>query len=124
MSTSRKATKSIKYDGGVALLRRPPMHPGRLIEEIRAGQTPPVSQRQTAFRLGISVKHQHDIEREAKPVSVAIAIKYQALTGVDAETWLKLQMRFDLWHALQETKNVRHVIPGAPFATKAAGASE
>lgn len=120
MSTSRKprtlGTDSSKT-GGVALMRRPPLHPGDLFREVREGQEPPVSQRQSAFRLGISVKHMHDIERGAKPVSVAIAVKLERLTGVSAETWLTLQMRHDLWHELQAAKKIKRLIPGEPFDT-------
>lgn len=118
MTSTSKKPKTATSDNpmGVARMRRPPLHPGDFFKEVREGQEPPVSQRQSAFRLGISVKHMHDIERGAKPVSVPIAVKLETLTGISAEHWLQLQLRYDLWHELQAAKKVKKLIPGEPFA--------
>lgn len=117
MSTLRKRRTPATADrktGGVALMRRPPLHPGGFFREIREGQPDLVTQRDAAARLGVSVKHLFEVENGRKPVSVAIALKLEALTGVSAEQWLTLQMRHDLWRALQEPTTA---IPGEPFKT-------
>ena len=120
MSTSKKRTTAptVSSTWGLARKRQSPLHPGSLFREIREGQEPLVSSKQAAARLGITQQYLNEIELGKKPVTTNVALKLEALTGVDLELWMNLQLNYDMWHALQAAKKVKRLIPGEPFPTK------
>lgn len=115
---TRAAAKATIPAGGVAQMRRPPVHPGEVFrEEFRLLQDPPIGQAEAARRLGWSANRMGEFELQKRAVTPENAIALGALTGTSPEFWLQLQLNYDLWHALQEAKRRARLIPGAPFAT-------
>jgi antitoxin HigA-1 len=95
-------------------MRRAPVHPGPVFRE-QFREPLKVSQRQAAFRLGISVNYLNQIEKEKSPVSPDVAVRLAALTRVPAQFWMRLQANHDLWHAIQGARRRKRVIPGKSF---------
>lgn len=104
----------------VARMRRAPTHPGEIFRDIREAQDPRISTRAAAQRMGISNNRLNEIELGQRSVTPETAVLFQAMTGASAEFWATLQMRFDVWHALQAAKKIKRLLPGAPFPTSAA----
>lgn len=80
---------------------RCPTHPGALLREDVIPATG-YSKVEIAKMLGISRQHLHDILREAKPVSPAIAVRLGKLFGDGAAVWSRMQTAYDVWHAERE----------------------
>jgi antitoxin HigA-1 len=77
---------------------RCPSHPGALLREDvlpATGRT----KSEIAGLLGISRQHFHDILREKKAVSPAVAVRLGKLFGDGAGVWLRMQAAYDTWHA-------------------------
>jgi antitoxin HigA-1 len=80
---------------------RCPSHPGALLREDvipATGRT----KADIAQLLGISRQHLHDILRERKPVSPAVAVRLGKLFGDGAGVWIRMQAAYDTWHAERE----------------------
>jgi addiction module HigA family antidote len=80
---------------------RSPSHPGALLREDvipATGRT----KAEIAQLLGISRQHLHDILRERKPVSPAVAVRLGKLFGDGAGVWIRMQAAYDTWHAERE----------------------
>jgi antitoxin HigA-1 len=102
----------------LARLPPPPPHPGTVFKQfIRKEQQPPISQAETARRLGMTPYNWGQVELGRRSVSPQTAVKLEQLTGVSADFWCRLQMHYDLWHAYQAQKRGELKI-GAPFSTK------
>jgi addiction module HigA family antidote len=85
--------------------RQPPTHPGEmLLEEFLkpAG----VSQAEAAQRMGIPFQRLNSIINGRRGVTADTAILLAALTGWDADMWLRIQAGWDLWHAMRRRPNV------------------
>lgn len=79
---------------------RPPTHPGEML--LKEFLEPlGVSQVEAAARLDVPFQRLNAIIRGRRAVSADTALLLQALTGWDAEIWLALQGKWDLWHALR-----------------------
>ena len=79
---------------------RPPTHPGEMLlkeflEPLR------VSQVEAANRMEIPFQRLNAIVRGRRGVSADTALLLEALTGWDAQIWLTLQVRWDLWHVMK-----------------------
>lgn len=79
---------------------RCPSHPGAVLADILPATQRPKSE--IAKLLGISRQQLYDILDEKKPVSPQTAVRFAKLFGGSAETWLRLQGAYDLWHAERE----------------------
>ena len=80
--------------------QRPPTHPGEIL--LREFLEPVgVTQADAASRMGVPFQRLNGIVRGRRAVSADTAILLEALTGMDAEFWLTLQSKWDLWHALR-----------------------
>ena len=78
--------------------RRPPTHPGEML--LREFLEPlGVSQIEAAHRMGIPFQRLNAIIRGRRGVSADTALLLEALTRWDAQIWLSLQAKWDLWHA-------------------------
>lgn len=98
----------------LARLRQPPPHPGEIFRtEFR--EPLEVTQKDAATRLGFTPYYWSQVELGRKPVMPDTAVKLEALTRVSAEFWARLQMHYDLWHAMQKAKRTKNVIFGDPF---------
>jgi antitoxin HigA-1 len=79
---------------------RPPTHPGEmLLKEFLAPLG--VSQVEAAERMNIPFQRLNAIVKGRRGVSADTALLLEALTRWDAEIWLSLQAKWDLWHALK-----------------------
>lgn len=77
---------------------RPPTHPG---EVLLNGFLEPleVSQVEAASRINIPFQRLNAIVKGRRSGSADTALLLEALTGWDAQIWLTLQAKWDLWHA-------------------------
>ncbi len=78
---------------------RPPTHPGEML--LREFLEPlGVSQVEAADRLRVPFQRLNAIVNGRRGVSADTALRLEALTGWDAQIWLTLQAKWDLWQAL------------------------
>ena len=79
---------------------RPPTHPGEmLLEEFLKPLG--VSQVEAAHRMRIPFQRLNAIIKGRRAVSADTALLLEGLTRWDAQIWLTLQAKWDLWHALR-----------------------
>ena len=79
---------------------RPPTHPGEML--LKEFLEPlDVSQVEAAKRMHIPFQRLNAIVKGRRGVSADTALLFEALTRWDAEIWLTLQAKWDLWHALR-----------------------
>jgi addiction module HigA family antidote len=79
---------------------RPPTHPGEtLLKEFL--EPLGVSQVEAAKRMNIPFQRLNAIVKGRRGVSADTALLFEALTRWDAQIWLTLQAKWDLWHALR-----------------------
>lgn len=77
---------------------RPPTHPGEML--LKEFLEPlGVSQTDAAARMNIPFQRLNAIVKGRRAVSAETALLLQELTRWDAEIWLRLQAKWDLWHA-------------------------
>jgi addiction module HigA family antidote len=75
-----------------------------------------VSQVDAARRMKIPFQRLNAIVKGRRGVSADTALLFEALTGWEAQIWLSLQAKWDLWHALRargQRPKVR-ALPEAP----------
>jgi addiction module HigA family antidote len=58
-----------------------------------------VSQVEAAKRISVPFQRLNAIVKGRRAVSADTALRLEALTGWDAQIWLTLQAKWDLWHA-------------------------
>ena len=96
---------------------RAPTHPGEvLLKEFLEPHG--VTQAEAAKRMRIPFQRLNSIVGGRRGVSVETAILLQALTHWDAQNWLNLQAKWDLWHALRARRRWPQ-IKSLPTATAA-----
>lgn len=79
---------------------RPPTHPGEML--LKEFLEPlGVSQVEAAARMHVPFQRLNAIVNGRRGVSADTALLLDALTGWDAQIWLSLQARWDLWHAMK-----------------------
>ena len=79
---------------------RPPTHPGEML--LKEFLEPlGVSQVEAARRMKIPFQRLNAIVKGRRGVSADTALLFEALTGWEAQIWLSLQAKRDLWHARQ-----------------------
>ena len=89
---------------------RPPTHPGEmLLKEFL--QPLGVSQVEAADRMNIPFQRLNAIVKGRRGVSADTALLLEALTSWDAQIWLMLQSKWDLWHAMKARGRRRKVRP-------------
>lgn len=89
---------------------RPPTHPGEML--LKEFLKPlGVSQSEAAKRLAVPFQRLNAIVKGRRAVSADTALRLQALTGWDAQIWLTLQVRWDLWHAQRTRRRQVRVTP-------------
>jgi len=75
---------------------RPPTHPGEML--LKEFLEPlGVSQAEAATRMSIPFQRLNGIVKGRRAVSADTALLLDALTGWDAQIWLTLQAKWDLW---------------------------
>ena len=79
---------------------RPPTHPGEML--LKEFLEPlGVSQVEAATRMNIPFQRPNAIVKGRRAGSADSALLLEALTGWDAQIWLTLQGKWDLWHAMK-----------------------
>ena len=89
---------------------RPPTHPGEMLFK-EFLEPLGVSQADAARRMGIPFQRLNAIVNGRRGVSAETALLLEALTRWDAQIWLTLQARWDLWHALRARRSRPRVRP-------------
>ena len=92
--------------------RRPPTHPGEML--LKEFLEPlGVSQVEAAHRMKIPFQRLNAMIKGRRGVSADTALLFEALTGWDAQMWLALQAKWDLWHA-QRARRARPRVRALP----------
>ena len=79
---------------------RPPTHPGEML--LKEFLEPiGVSQVEAARRMNIPFQRLNALSKARRAVSADTALLLEGLTRWDAQIWLTLQAKWDLWHALR-----------------------
>jgi addiction module HigA family antidote len=75
-----------------------------------------VSQAEAAKRIVVPFQRLNAIVKGRRSVSADTALRLEAPTGWDAQIWLALQARWDLWHALRSRRRQPRVkaLPHVP----------
>ncbi|MGE0697722.1 MAG: HigA family addiction module antitoxin [Hyphomicrobiaceae bacterium] len=80
---------------------RCPTHPGAMLREVVLPAVG-LQKKDVAAALGISRQTLYDLLSERQPVTPAMAVRLSAAFGTSAETWLRMQAAYDLWHAARQ----------------------
>lgn len=117
---AREMTEAIDGMRAVGVMDTPkrihnPAHPG---EVIRATCLEPLNLSVTAAAkgLGVTRKALFELLSGHSGISAEMAIRLQKVGWSTAETWLRMQMQYDLWHAEQRADKIKVT----PFAVPAA----
>src|SRR5918993_2176356 len=87
-------------EGSMLPTNRPPTHPGEML--LKEFLEPlGVSQVEAAQRMKIPFQRLNAIVKGRRGVSADTALLFEGLTGWDAQIWLVLQAKWDLWQALR-----------------------
>lgn len=84
---------------------RPPTHPGEMLLE-EFVKPLGLSQTELANHLGISRVRLSEILRQKRGITPDTALRLERVFGMGADFWLNLQMKWDLWHARQNAKDL------------------
>ena len=85
-------------------LHNPP-HPGGIVRR-QCLEPLGLSIEKAAKGLGVTSHHLSDIVNEEAPISVDMAIQLSKSFGSSPETWLGMQMAYDLWQARDIAENI------------------
>jgi addiction module HigA family antidote len=89
---------------------RPPTHPGEML--LKEFLEPlGVTQVDAAKRMHVPFQRLNAIIKGRRSVSADTALLLEALTGWEAQIWLTLQAKWDLWHALRNQPSRPRVKP-------------
>jgi addiction module HigA family antidote len=83
-----------------------PPHPGEIIKELCL-EPLGLSVTDAAKGLGVTRKALSELLNGRTGVSSEMAIRLEQAFGSTAETWLKMQLEFDLWQAKQRAGNLK-----------------
>ena len=72
-----------------------PTHPGEVLREIVLPAVKP-NKAEIARLLGISRQHLYDVLAARRPITSRMALRLSRLFGGEPETWLRMQMAYDL----------------------------
>ena len=87
---------------------REPQHPGELLREDYL-EPLGMTQVELASRLGVTHARINEIINGRRGMTPDTALRLEKLFGQSAQSWLNAQMRWDLWHAMQEPVTKRAV---------------
>ena len=78
-----------------------PPHPGEVLRDTVLAQ---IGVSEFARRLGVSRVALSRVVNGRAAVSAEMAIRLAAALGGSAESWLRMQAAYDLWHALRKRR--------------------
>ena len=76
-----------------------PPHPGEILADTVLREDGGLTVTEFAKRLGVSRVALSRVVNRRAAVSAELAIRLAAALGGSAESWLNMQVAFDLWHA-------------------------
>ena len=85
-----------------------PPHPGEVLRETVLAE---ISVTEFAGRLGVSRVALSRVINGRAAVSAEMAIRLAAALGGSAESWLRMQAAYDLWHTERRMRNEIKRIP-------------
>ncbi len=77
-----------------------PPHPGEFIAQVYLGPNN-LSGRELAIKLGVAASTLSRVLKCASGVSPEMALRLSKALGRSPESWLSMQLNYDLWHAKQ-----------------------
>jgi addiction module HigA family antidote len=83
-----------------------PPHPGEIIRE-QCLEPLGLTVTAAAKGLGVTRKALSELVNGHSGVSPEMAIRLSKAFGGSSETWLRLQLQYDLWQAERRTKNIK-----------------
>src|SRR6202167_6069054 len=86
-------------------MRNPP-HPGGIVRR-QCLDPLGLSVTEVAKALGVTRQALSDVVNERAAISVEMAIRLSKAFGSTPETWLGMQMAYDLWHARKRSSRIR-----------------
>jgi addiction module HigA family antidote len=78
-----------------------PAHPGEVLKELYLDDMG-ITQVDLAKRIGCHVQKINEIINGRRGISADFAIDLAQVLGTSIEMWLNLQMKYDLWMAMQK----------------------
>ncbi|MBC5806035.1 MAG: addiction module antidote protein, HigA family [Candidatus Eremiobacter antarcticus] len=93
---------------------RRPSTPGHILRDMFLGDDGlNVTQKQLADRLGISRQNFNAVLNGKRAVTTSMAMRLQRVLGVDAQTWMNLQLAVDMYDAVHsaEAKRIAKLKP-------------
>jgi addiction module HigA family antidote len=91
-------------------IKRQPTHPGKIIKEDYL-EPLSITIKDMAGFLGISRKTMSKIINERGSVTPDMALRLSRAFDTTPDLWLNLQKNYDLWNALQQSKEWKKVKP-------------
>jgi antitoxin HigA-1 len=95
-----------------------PPHPGEVLQETVLNEDSGLSITEFAKRLGVSRVALSRVVNGRAAVSAELAIRLSAALGGSAESWLRMQVSYDLWVA--EKKRRPKIVPLQKTVVRAA----
>ena len=92
-----------------------PPHPGEIVKELCL-EPLSLSVTDAAKGLGVTRKALSELLNGHTGVSPEMAIRLEQAFGSTAETWLKMQLEYDLWQAKQRAGNLKVTRFASPVA--------
>ena len=91
-----------------------PIHPGEILkDEIEYRQ---ISQKALAKQMGVSYSMLNEVLNGKRPVTASIALLFEAALGLDAETFVSMQARYNLQTARQDNSVKKRIAFVSGFA--------
>ena len=82
-----------------------PPHPGGVLRR-QCLEALNLSVRRASEGLGVSERELSDIVTEKAGISAEMAVRLSKAFGSSPETWLGMQMAYDLWHTLKAVDEI------------------
>lgn len=91
---------------------RAPTHPGEMLlgEFLKPLD---ITQSEFARCLGVSFQRLNEIIRGKRGITPDTALRLERVLGMSADFWMRLQLDWDLWHAMRgkNAEEIRRLVP-------------
>ena len=95
--------RTITDEGDMAQMHNPP-HPGEVLKDTVLRADGGITVTEFAKRLGVSRVALSRVVNGKAAVSAELAIRLAAALRGSAESWLRMQLAYDLWHAQKKRR--------------------
>ena len=92
------------------MITRKPTHPGRVLK-CDVIEALGLTVTEAAKRLGVTRKALSELLNEHAALSPEMAVRVARATNTTPESWLRMQLKLDLWKAEQEAPQVQMLEP-------------